>query len=50
MDLYSKLEGKVVFSCVIFLVVFKPIIQYIKEQNAKTGYEVKTNNHKNSKQ
>ena len=68
MDLYSKLEGKVVtpdwetelfefnkgvfqgdpYSCVIFLVVFNPIIQYIKEHSDKTGYEIKTNNNNNN--
>ena len=68
MDLYSKLEGKVVtpdweteffdfkkgvfqgdpYSCVIFLVVFNPIIQYIKAHSERTGYEIKTNNN-NSK-
>ena len=33
----------------IFLVVFNPIIQYIKEHSDKTGYEVKTKNNNNSK-
>ena len=64
MDLYSKLEGRVVtsewetdlfefkkgafqgdpYSCVIFLVVFNPIIEYIKQNSEKCGYEIKTNN------
>ena len=64
MDLYSKLEGKVVtpdwetdvfefkkgvfqgdpYSCVIFLIVFNPIIQYIKHNCDKSGYEIKTEN------
>ena len=57
MDLYSKLEGRVVtpdwetdvfqfkrgvfqgdpYSCAIFLVVFNPMIQYIKQQKEKSG-------------
>ena len=36
------------YSCVIFLVVFNPIIQYIKQQKEKSGYEIKTQNN-NSK-
>ena len=32
------------YSCVIFLVVFNPIIQYIKQHNEKSGYEIKTQN------
>ena len=32
------------YSCAIFLVVFNPIIQYIKQQKEKAGYEIKTQN------
>ena len=32
------------YSCAIFLVVFNPIIQYIKQQKEKSGYEIKTHN------
>ena len=61
MDLYSKLEGKVVtpdwetdvfefrkgvfqgdpYLCVIFLVVFNPIIQYINQKSEKFSYEIR---------
>ena len=32
------------YSCVIFLIVFNPIIQYIKKNCDKCGYELKTEN------
>ena len=54
-NLYKKLEGKVVtkewesevfagdsFSGVIFLVVFNPIIEYIKRQKKANGYYLTT--------
>ena len=36
--------------CVIFLVVFNPIIQYIKEHSDKTGYDIKTYNNNSNNQ
>ena len=68
MDLYSKLEGRVVtpdwetdvfqfkkgvfqgdpYSCVIFLIVLNPIIQFIKQHKEQFGYELKTAQHNNT--